>query len=92
MRYALIFCFLIALVYVIVKLLLEHQESEDKAKGIQQPHEQYTMFGMLKAIRAERKEKRAEKKLRKQERKALETPVEPISVRPFAGKNQSEEK
>ncbi len=84
MHYMMIFCFAIALVLVIVKLLLEHQESEDAAKGIRQPHEEYTMKGMLKLMRAERKEKKRERKQSKREREAMETQVSSVSVRPFS--------
>ncbi len=88
MRYAFIFCFLLALIYVIVKLLLEHQESEDKAKGIAQPHEAYTFKGMLKMIREERKERKKEKRGLKQPKDSPDQPAAAVSIRPFGGTAQ----
>lgn len=82
MHYMIIFCVLIAVVYVVVKLLLEHQESEDKAKGINQPHEAYTVRGMFRLIR---EEQRLKKENRRAMRRTSDTDrtISVISVRPF---------
>ena len=48
----------IAVVLVAIKLILEHQYEVDKVNGVEGRRDEYTFRGMLKTMRAERREKR----------------------------------
>lgn len=55
MDYFCIFYVIIAAIIVTVKLVLEHQRDSDKKNGIEQVASSYTIKGMIRLIRNERK-------------------------------------
>ncbi len=67
--YITIFCIFTAIVIVVMKLILEHQQDVDRANGIEQDPAGYTTKGMIKLIRQERKERKMAKKAAKLEAK-----------------------
>lgn len=62
--YSTIFCFMIASILVIIKLLLEHQQDLDSKNGCRQASYLYTMHGMLRSMRKKRKSRREEELIR----------------------------
>ena len=60
---------IIACIYVTVKLMLEHQRDKDASEGHLQPREAYTMMGMLKLIREDRKNRKLEEAEKRAERR-----------------------
>ena len=53
---------LIAMVLVAAKLILEHEQQLDRAAGVEQPKEMYTLKGMLRYMREERRQKRQDRR------------------------------
>ena len=80
-------CILIAFVYVMAKMLLQHQRDEDRAMGLMEPEEHYTIRGVLKMMREERKER---KRGRIKDRMP-EKPEPDLRVQQFTGADSREQ-
>ena len=52
--------------------MLQHQQDDDRANGIVEPDEHYTIKGVLKMMREERKEKKEEQQKKKTYNRAQE--------------------
>lgn len=93
--YSIIFTIVIAVILVAVKFILEHQRDEDRRNGCEQDAKSYTMSGMLKLIRQDRKIKKAKKKEAKRlERDARQNPGSvkkpSLSIQQFSSRDDSE--
>lgn len=84
MGYSWIFCIIIAVILVAVKLILEHQQDLDRKDGVEQDRSSYTMTGMLKLMiedkKVQKKELRESKRLT---RELLKSQSHSLSVKQF---------
>lgn len=63
----------LATIFVVLKLYLEHQKSIDASNGVADSDESYTVKGLLQSMRNERKADKIERKIEKQEKKLEKT-------------------
>ena len=53
-----IFCFAIATILAVIKLVMEYQYTKDRNMGIAHDKKDYTIMGMIRLIRGEKREQK----------------------------------
>lgn len=84
MGYSWIFCIIIAVILVAVKLILEHQQDLDRKDGVEQDRSSYTMTGMLKLMIEDKKVQKKElRESKRPTREMLKSQSHSLSIKQF---------